>query len=49
MDELEKKIKAIKDQIEWAKEKIEKPEYENDSESISFFKGIIYLEKFLED
>ena len=49
MDELEKKIKAIKEQIEWAKQEIENPDYKDDPESLAFFKGILFLEKFLED
>ena len=49
MDDLEKKIKAIKDQIEWAKTEIERPEYKEDPESLAFFRGILFLEKFLDD
>lgn len=49
MNDLEKKLKLIKDQIEWAKEEINNPDYKEDPESLAFFKGIIFLEKFLED
>jgi hypothetical protein len=49
MDNLEKKIKAIRDQINWAKTEIKRAEYKEDPESLAFFQGILFLEKFLED
>lgn len=45
----EKKLKIIKDQIKWAEEEIKRPEYKDDQDSINFFKGIIFLKKFIEE
>ena len=43
------KLKSVKEQIEWAKEEMKRPEYQGDEEALGFFKGIIFLEKYIEE
>lgn len=49
IDILEKKVKEVKNAVKWAEEESKRPEYQNDTESLAFFKGIIFLKKYVDE